>query len=175
MHIVERDFMGRTLSFETGRIAKQANGSVLVRQGDTMVLVTACMGDERDIDFFPLTVDYVEKTYAGGRIPGGFFKREGRLSEGETLTSRFIDRPIRPLFPDGMRREVQIIATVISADSENDPDMLALCGASAALTVSDIPFAGPIAAVRVARIDGKLLCNPTYDQAEEADLNFIVD
>jgi polyribonucleotide nucleotidyltransferase len=174
MFLVEKDFHGNKLSIETGRIAKQASGAAVVRYGESVVLVTACMGDERDGDFFPLTIDYVEKTYAAGKIPGGFLKREGKLSDKETLTSRLIDRPCRPLFPEGFKREVQVIATVLSSDTENDTDVLALCGASAALTVSDIPFEGPIAAVRVARIDGKLVINPTVSQITQADLNYIV-
>lgn len=174
MYSVSKDFHGREFSIESGRVAKQANGSVVVRSGDSVVLVTACMGDERDGDFLPLTIDYVEKTYAAGRIPGGFFKREGRLSEHEVLTSRLIDRPCRPLFPKGFRNEVQVIATVLSAEDEADTDVLALCGASAALTVSDVPFEGPVAGVRVARIGGKLVINPTHSQLEKADLNFLV-
>lgn len=174
MYIVSKDFHGNELIFESGRIAKQASGAVIVRQGECAVLVTATMGDERDGDFLPLTIDYVEKTYAAGKIPGGFFKREGKLSEKETLTSRLIDRPCRPLFPEGFRREVQVVATVMSADGENDTDMLAMCGASAALTISDIPFEGPIAAVRVGRVKGKLVVNPGTEQLQNSDLNMIV-
>lgn len=174
MILLERDFHGKKISMETGRVAKQAGGAVIVRYGDSMVLVTACMGDERDGDFFPLTIDYVEKFYAAGKIPGGFFKREGKLTERETLTSRLIDRPCRPLFPEGFRREVQVIATVLSTDGQNEPDVLALCGASAALTISDMPFHGPIAGVRVARVDGKLVINPTLERVDQADLNFVV-
>ena len=145
----------RTMTVETGRLAKQAAGAALVSYGDTVVLVTATSAKPREgIDFFPLTVDYVEKTSAAGKIPGGFFKREGRLSDREVLVSRFIDRSIRPLFADGYRDETQITATVLSADGQNFPDIAAFVGASAALTLSDIPFLGPIAAVRVARIDG---------------------
>ena len=157
---------GHPLTLETGRLAKQANGSVVVRYGDTMVLVTACYApNEREgIDFLPLTVDYRENTYASGRIPGGFFKREGKPPEKEVLTSRLIDRPIRPLFPAGWRRESQVVAFVISADTDNDSDVLALTGASAALAVSEIPMAATIAAVRVGMLDGKLIINPTYDQ-----------
>jgi polyribonucleotide nucleotidyltransferase len=174
MHVIEREFHGRVLRIETGRIAKQASGSALVTYGESMVLVTACYGAQKDVDFFPLTVDYVEKTYAAGKIPGGFFRREGKLSEKETLVSRLIDRPCRPLFPEGFTREVQVVATVLSADDENDTDVLAVCGASAALTVSELPFEGPIAAVRVARVGGKLVINPTKSQLGSTDLNFIV-
>ena len=174
MVLVEREIFGRKMSFETGRIAKQANGAVVVRSGDTVVLVTACMGAERESDFLPLSIDYVEKTYATGKIPGGFFKREGRQSEHETLTSRLMDRPCRPLFPKGFNREVQVVATVLSASEADDPDVLALCGASAALSVSDIPFDGPIAGVRVNRIDGKLCINPSLEERQRADINFIL-
>ncbi len=174
MYVVEKDFHGRTLRIESGRIAKQAGGSALVTYGESMVLVTACFGAEKDVDFFPLTVDYIEKTYAAGKIPGGFFRREGKLSEKETLVSRLIDRPCRPLFPEGFHREVQVIATVLSADDENDTDVLAMCGASAALTISELPFEGPISGVRVGRVGGKLLINPTKSQLQTSDLNFIV-
>jgi polyribonucleotide nucleotidyltransferase len=176
MMIVERDFHGRKLSIEVGRLAKQASGSALIRYGDTVVLVTAVASrDAREgIDFFPLTVDYQEKTFAAGKIPGGFFKREGRPSEKEVLTSRLIDRPLRPNFAEGFHCETQVIATVLSADRDNDPDMIALTGASAALHVSDIPFHGPLAAVRMARIDGKLVVNPAIDQLERSDLNLVV-
>lgn len=174
MYTVEREFHGRTLKIESGRIAKQAAGSALVTYGESMVLVTVCYGPEKDVDFFPLTVDYFEKTYAAGKIPGGFFRREGKLSEKETLVSRLIDRPCRPLFPESFHREVQVIATVLSADDENDTDTLAMCGASAALTVSDLPFEGPIAGVRVGRIKGKLVINPKQSEALNSDLNFMV-
>jgi polyribonucleotide nucleotidyltransferase len=176
MRIVERDFHGRKLSIEVGRLAKQANGSALIRYGDTVVLVTAVASREarEGIDFFPLTVDYQEKTFAAGKIPGGFFKREGRPSEKEVLTSRLIDRPLRPNFAEGFRCETQVIATVLSADRDNDPDMIALTGASAALHVSDIPFHGPLAAVRMGRVDGKLVVNPAIDQLEKSDLNLVV-
>ncbi|MCB9029707.1 MAG: polyribonucleotide nucleotidyltransferase [Deltaproteobacteria bacterium] len=174
MHIVKRDFHGREFSLESGKVAKQANGSIMARMGDTTVLITVGMGDEKDADFFPLSCDYIEKTYAAGKIPGGYFKREGKLSEHETLTSRIIDRPIRPLFPEGMRREVQVIATVLSADANNEPDVVALCGASAALTVSDIPFEGPVAGVRVGRVNGKLIINPSLEEREQSDMNFFV-
>jgi polyribonucleotide nucleotidyltransferase len=168
---------GRDLHFETGRLAQQASGSVLVRYGESAVLVTAMMSDDvrEGIDFLPLTCDYIEKAYAAGRVPGGFFRREiGRPSEKETLTSRFIDRPLRPLFPKGLINEIQIIATVLSGDLENDPDVVALNGAAAALEISDIPFHGPVAAVRVGKIDGQLVVNPTNSQLKESTLNLIV-
>ena len=173
---LEVDFHGRTLIVETGRMAKQAGGAALVQFGESVVLVTAtAMRTAREgIDFFPLTCDYVEKTFAAGKIPGGFFKREGRPSEKEVITSRLIDRPIRPLFPKGFNCETQVIATVLSHDRENDPDMIALLGASTALTLSDIPFSGPIAAVRIARAGGRFVINPTTSQAEDCDLNVIV-
>jgi len=164
------------LILETGRIAKQANGSVTVTYGGTVVLVTACMSRElrEGQDFFPLTVEYQEKTYAAGRIPGGFFKREGRPSESEILTSRLIDRPIRPLFPEGLLNEVQVMAIVLSSDGENDPDILALSGASVALSISNIPFNGPLAACRVARVNNEFVLNPTYAELESSDLEVIV-
>ncbi|MDD2903012.1 MAG: polyribonucleotide nucleotidyltransferase [Syntrophales bacterium] len=168
---------GRDLSFETGRLAQQASGSVLVRYGESTVLVTAVISDDmrEGIDFLPLTVDYMEKAYAAGRVPGSFFRREiGRPSEKETLTSRFIDRPLRPLFPKGLRNEIQIIATVLSGDVEIDPDIVALNGAAAALEISDAPFQGPVAAVRVGKIDGQLVVNPTNSQLKESTLNLIV-
>ncbi|MGH9529811.1 MAG: polyribonucleotide nucleotidyltransferase [Terriglobales bacterium] len=167
---------GRRLSFETGKLAKQAHGSVVVRTGDNVVLATAVANpDPREgIDFFPLTVDYREYTYAGGRIPGGFIKREGRPSEREILTSRMIDRPVRPLFPDGFRCETQVIAFVLSADTENDPDVAGINGASAALTISDIPFNGPIGAVRVGLVNGAFVVNPTYSEMRDSLLNIMV-
>ena len=167
---------GKNLKFETGKLAKQAHGSVVVRIGDNVILATAVANpDPREgIDFFPLTVDYREYTYAGGRIPGGFIKREGRPSEREILTSRQIDRPIRPLFPDGFKCETQVIAFVLSADTENDPDVAAINGASAALTISDIPFNGPIGAVRVGLIDGQFVINPTYSEMRDSLLNIMV-
>jgi len=173
---VEIEFHGRPLSIEVGRLAKQASGAALVQYGETVVLATvvATTSTRPGIDFFPLTVDYLEKTFAAGRIPGGFFKREGRPSEKEVLTSRLIDRPIRPLFPDGFRCETQLIATVLSADRDNDPDMVALVGASAALHVSDVPFHGPIAAVRMGRIDGQLVVNPLLGRLEESELSLVV-
>jgi len=174
MYVVEREFHGKKLRIESGRIAKQAGGSALVSYGESVVLVTACGGAEKDVDFFPLTVDYIEKTYAAGKIPGGFFRREGKQSEKETLVSRLIDRPCRPLFPEAFHREVQVVATVLSADDENDTDVLAMCGASAALTISELPFEGPVSGVRVARINGKLVINPVRSALASADLNFIV-
>jgi polyribonucleotide nucleotidyltransferase len=167
----------RTLSIETGKMARQASGAVMVRYGETMVLVTAVSTYEirEGIDFVPLTVEYQEKGYAAGRIPGNYFRREvGRPSEKETLTARIIDRPIRPLFPKNYRYETQCIATVLSVDKENDPDILAVTGASAALEVSDIPFAGPIACVRVGRINGHFRVNPTHEELKNSDINLIV-
>jgi polyribonucleotide nucleotidyltransferase len=174
MKKVEIDFHGTKISIECGRIAKLAHGAALVEAGGTVVLVTACGGGVREGDFFPLSVDYVEKAYAAGKIPGGFFKREGKLSEHETLVSRLIDRPCRPLFPKGYRREVQVIATVLSTDKVNNPDILSLLGASAALTVSELPFEGPVAGVRVGRIDGKVIFNPSNEQLQKSDISFIV-
>src|SRR5215468_4362476 len=167
---------GKTLQFETGKLAKQAHGSVVARIGDSVILATAVSNaDPREgIDFFPLTVDYREYTYAGGRIPGGFIKREGRPSEREILTSRQIDRPIRPLFAEGFKCETQVIAFVLSADTENDPDVVAINGASAALTISDIPFLGPIGAVRVGLVNGGFVINPTYAEMRESLLNIMV-
>jgi len=166
----------KNITLETGRIAKQAHGSVLVTCGETMVLVTVCGTTEPrpGIDFLPLSVDYVEKTYAAGRIPGGFFKREGRLRDDEILVSRLIDRPCRPLFPDGYRNDVQIVATVLSVDKENPSDVLGMVGASAALHISPIPWDGPIASVRVGRVNGQFVANPTYEQIEKGDLNIVV-
>ncbi len=166
---------GSTLSIETGKLAKQASGSVVVRLGDTVVLATACFKDSAGPgDFMPLTVDYKEYTYAGGRIPGGFFKREGRPTEKETLTARLIDRPLRPSFAPGYRQETQVIGLVLSADGQNDPDVLALNGASAALVLSEIPFPNPIGAVRVGRVDGKFVINPTNSDRDLSDLDLIV-
>ena len=167
---------GRTLTIETGEIAKQANGSALVRYGDTVVLaaVTAATDDRGELDFFPLTVDYRERTYAAGKIPGGFFKREGRPGEKETLTSRIIDRPLRPLFPSGYNKETQILCTVLSVDNENDPDIVALIAASAAMTVSDVPFLGPVGAVRMGYTDRQIVVNPTNEELERGQLNMVV-
>jgi polyribonucleotide nucleotidyltransferase len=169
---------GRTLSIETGRLAKQADGSVVVRYGDTMVLVTATMssGPREGIDFFPLTCDYEEKMFAAGKIPGGFFKREGRPGERATLTARLMDRPLRPLFPKGFRNDVQVVATVLSTDMENTPDVLAVVGAGAALAISRIPWAGPVAAVRVGLMDGQLVINPPLAAIDQrtTDLDLVV-
>ena len=169
-------FDGKKITVETGRLAKQASGSALVTIGNTKVLVTTCLNKniKEGIDFLPLTVNYVEKYYAAGKIPGGFFKREARPSEKEVLTSRFLDRPIRPLFPDNYFLDTQIIATVISMDSENDPDMAAMIGVSFSLMVSEAPFNGPTAGVRVARINGNFIANPTYKELEESDTFLIV-
>ncbi len=164
-----------TYSIEHGRVAKQASGAVLVRFGDTMVLATVVGSDEPTVqDFFPLSVDYREKAYAAGKIPGGFFKREGRPSENEILSSRLIDRSLRPLFPDGYRNEVQVMVTVLSADKENDPDVLGITGASAALTISEIPWDGPVAGIRVGRVNGTFIANPTYEQLEVSDLDLVI-
>ncbi|RKY25006.1 MAG: polyribonucleotide nucleotidyltransferase [Planctomycetota bacterium] len=173
---VERQIGGRVLSIETGRIARQADGAVVVRYGDTMVLVAAVTAPPRfeDIDFFPLSVEYREKHSAAGKFPGGFIKREGRPSTKEILTARMIDRPIRPLFPDGYFQEVQIVASVLSADNENDPDILAMIGASAALSISKIPFLGPIGSCRLCRIDGQFVVNPTHKQIADGDLNLLL-
>jgi len=170
------NFGKNELLLETGKVAKQANGAVVVQYGGTVILVTACMAKEprEGQSFFPLTVEYQEKTYAAGRIPGGFFKREGRPSESEILTARLIDRPIRPLFPKGIFNDVQIIAVVLSSDGENDPDILAVNGASAALSISDIPFNGPIGCCRVAYIDKQYVLNPTYAELEKAELEVVI-
>jgi polyribonucleotide nucleotidyltransferase len=166
---------GRPLTFETGRLAKLAHGAVLATYGDSVVLVTAVSSEERPgIDFFPLTCEYVEKTYAAGKIPGGFFKREGRLRDYEVLSSRLMDRPLRPLFPDGFKKDTQVIATVMSADKENPTDVIALSAASAALHISDIPWDGPIAGLRVARVDGELIVFPTFEQSAKADIDVVV-
>jgi polyribonucleotide nucleotidyltransferase len=176
IHKKEVAIGGATLSIEMGKLAKQANGAAVVRMGDTVVLVTACASkdDREGIDFLPLTVDYRENFYASGKIPGGFFKREGRPNEKEILTSRLIDRPIRPLFPDSWHRETQVIGLVLSTDRENDSDVLAVTGASAALYCSDIPFTTPIGAVRVGLIDGSFVVNPTFEQLKRSALNLTV-
>jgi len=172
---VDTEVSGLKVSIETGRMAKQANGSAVVRLGDSMVLVTACCSpSESESDFFPLSVEYIEKTYAAGKIPGGYIKREGRPSEKEILSARVVDRPIRPLFPDGYRREVQIVCTVISADEKYDADVLAVTAASTALCLSDMPFQEPVAAVRVGMADGKLKVFPTYAETESGELDMVV-
>ncbi len=174
-HQVSVEVGGRTLTLETGKVAKQANGAIYARYGDTVVLVTACMASTlNERDFLPLTVDYREYTYSAGKIPGGFFKREGRPSEREILVSRLIDRPMRPLFPDAWRNETQIVAMVLSADSENDPDVIAVTGASAASYCSDLPFDKPIAAVRVGLLNGQLVANPTVAEQKTSLLNIVV-
>ncbi|MGH7277574.1 MAG: polyribonucleotide nucleotidyltransferase, partial [Candidatus Rokuibacteriota bacterium] len=175
-HTVQLDISGRSFSVETGKVAKQADGAVVVRYGGTMVLATcvAAKSAKESQDFFPLTVEYRERAYAGGRIPGGYFKREGAPVKKETLTSRLIDRPIRPLFPDGFRNEVQVICLAISGDQENDPDVLAINGASAALCLSGIPFDGPVGAVRVATIDGRFIANPTTAEQAASSLELVV-
>jgi polyribonucleotide nucleotidyltransferase len=176
LHTVEVDLDGRKITLETGKVAKQANGAVVVRSGDSVVLVTACTAEEPKpgASFFPLTVDYREYTYAAGKFPGGYIKREGRPTEKEILTSRLIDRPIRPLFPEGYSHETQVIGMVLSADPENDPGILAIVGAGAALAISDIPFHHVLAGVRIGQVDGKLVVNPTYDETREAKLNIAV-
>jgi polyribonucleotide nucleotidyltransferase len=175
-HKLQIDFGGRPFSIETGKVAKQANGSVMVQYGETVVLITAVTSDKKreGLDFIPLTVNYLEMTYAAGRIPGGFFKREGRPSDRETLISRFIDRPLRPLFPKGFQNEIQIIATVLSADQDNDPSILGMIGASSALSLSDIPFDGPIGGAKVGRIDGEFVLNPTHEELELSDIDLFV-
>ncbi len=176
IHKLEVMVGGRLLSIETGNVARQASGAVMARYGDTVVLVTAVSdhNERQGVDFLPLTIQYQEKFYAAGKIPGGFFKREGRPTEFETLSSRLIDRPLRPLFPENYFFETQVIATVLSADQQNYPDTLALIGASAALAISDVPFKGPVGSVRVGRVQGEFVINPTYSQMEESELNLIV-
>jgi polyribonucleotide nucleotidyltransferase len=175
-HVVEIEWAGRPLRLETGRIARQADSAVLAQYGGTSVLATATAAKDAKpgIDFFPLTVNYQEKTFAAGKIPGGYFKREGRPTEKETLTSRLIDRPIRPLFASGFRNETQVVATVLSHDMENDPDIVALIASSAALTLSGIPFLGPIGAARVGYIAGKYVLNPMIDEMRESTLDLVV-
>ncbi len=172
----EVEIGGKNFSIETGRFAKQANGAVMVRYADTMVLVTAVAAEEakEDQDFFPLQVEYREKTSAAGKFPGGYIKREGRPSEKEILSARLVDRPIRPLFPENFKNETQIIAFVLSYDGENDSDVLAATGASAALMISDIPFNGPISEIRVGRVDGEFIVNPTHQQLRQSDLELVV-
>ncbi len=176
MQSFEMKLGGRSLIIETGKMAKQANGAVLIRYGDTVILVTATASAEprEGVDFFPLTVDYEEKLYAVGKIPGGFIKREGRPAESAILCSRLIDRPIRPLFPEGFRNDVQIVATVLSVEQDNTPDVTAMIGASCALSLSDIPFNGPIAGVKVGRVDGAFVINPTVEERQKSDLNLTV-
>ena len=176
IHRKEMMWGGRKLTLETGRIARQANGAVLVTYGETVVLCTAVAqkSPKPGIDFFPLTVNYQDKTFAAGKIPGGFFKREGRPAEKEVLTSRLIDRPIRPLFAKGFKNETQVICTVLAHDLENNPDMPAMIGASAALTISGIPFLGPIGAARVGHVDGQYVLNPTPAQLENTQLDLVV-
>ncbi|MEW5866524.1 MAG: polyribonucleotide nucleotidyltransferase [Bacillota bacterium] len=175
-HCLDMILGGRRLSLEVGKVARQANGSVLVRYGDTVVLVTACMSKEprEGIDFFPLVVDYEERLYSVGKIPGGWIKREGRPSEVATLSARMIDRPIRPLFPEGFRHDVQVVCTVLSVERDNEPDIAGMIGASAALAISDIPFRGPIGGVRVGRVDGQFVINPTLEQSAKSDLSLVV-
>src|ERR1700737_3916591 len=174
-HQVTVEVGGRPLILETGKIAKQANGAIVARYGDTVLLSPACMAPTaNDRDFLPLTVDYRENTYSAGKIPGGFFKREGRPSEKEVLTSRLIDRPMRPLFPESWRNETQIVSMVLSADSDNDPDVIAVTAASAASYCSDLPFANPIAAVRVGLLDGQLVANPTVADQKKRLLNIVI-
>ncbi|MFT5041620.1 MAG: polyribonucleotide nucleotidyltransferase, partial [Hyphomicrobiaceae bacterium] len=175
-HDFELEVGGRRLVLSTGKIAKQADGAVMASYNDTTVLVTAMSAKKarEGFDFFPLTVEYQEKAFAAGKIPGGFFKREGRPGTDEVLTCRVIDRPLRPLFPEGYRNETQIIATVLSADPAGAPDVLSLCGASAALHISDIPFAGPIGGIRVGRVDGKLLANPSVEDLSKSDINILM-
>ena len=176
MERVEIELDGRTISLEAGDLARQAGGSVIVRQGDTMVLVAATMAPKprEGIDFFPLTVDYREKTYAGGKIPGGYLKREARPSDYETLTCRLIDRPLRPLFPDGFRNETQLVCFVISHDQLNPADIIAMTGASAALMISDIPFDNPIAGARIGRVEGSFVFNPTHEESEKSDIQLLM-
>jgi polyribonucleotide nucleotidyltransferase len=175
MHRIERTFAGRPLIIETGRMAKQAAGSCLITFGETMVLATVTVSDKRStLPFFPLTVEYKEKTYAAGKIPGGFIKREGRPHDEEILACRIIDRSIRPLFPEGFQNEVQVFIYVISADQENDADVLGLVATSFALNSSRIPFTTPIAGVRVGRVQGNWVLNPTFQQLEYSDLDLIV-
>src|SRR5213594_2189207 len=175
-HSVDVDINGHPMKLETGKVAKLADGSVVVRHGGTMVLATcvAAKSATEDQDFFPLTVEYRERAYAGGRIPRGYFKREGRPVEKEVLSSRLIDRPIRPLFPKGFMNKIQVICLAISADQENDPDVLAMNGTSAALCLSGIPFNGPVGAVRVGQVDGQFVVNPTTEQKNASTLDLVI-
>ena len=172
--VVKREIAGRTLTIETGRMAKQADGAVYVTYGGSAVLVSATSGGLRDLPFFPLTIEYRERTYAAGKIPGGFFKREGRPQEKEVLTARLIDRPLRPLFPSDYMEETQVYILVLSADNQNDPSLIGMLGASAALMISDIPWDGPVSSVKIGRVDGEFVVNPTIDQDEESDLELVV-
>jgi len=175
-HSFDCTISGRKLTIETGKLANQANAAVILRYGDTVVLVTACVSPQprEGVDFLPLTIDYEERLYAAGKIPGGFIRREGRPSEEATLTSRLTDRPLRPLLPKQWRRDIQLIITVLSADRENDPDVLSVIGGSAALSISEIPFDGPVGAVHVGYIEDELILNPTMPQMEESALDLVV-
>src|SRR6202167_1190856 len=176
LHSVEVDLGGRIITIETGKMAKQANGAVIVRSGESVVLVTACTAENPKVgaSIFPLTVDYREYTYSAGRFPGGFIKREGRTTEKEVLTSRLIDRPIRPLFPEGYSHETQVIGMVLSSDPWRDPSTLAIVGAGASLAISDIPFGHILGGVRVGMVDGKLVANPSYEETKASKVNIVV-
>ncbi|MEI8345126.1 MAG: polyribonucleotide nucleotidyltransferase, partial [Candidatus Omnitrophota bacterium] len=176
VHQFEVPLGNRSLILETGRMAKQAGGSVLARYGDTVVLATVCVAKEgkEGMDYFPLSVEYQERTYAGGKIPGGYFRREGKLTEKEILTSRLIDRPIRPLFPEGFYNEVQVVVSLLSSDKENNSDFLAMNAASAALMISSAPFYGPVAAARIGQLDGQFVINPTFKEIERCTLDLMV-
>ncbi|NRB30205.1 MAG: polyribonucleotide nucleotidyltransferase, partial [Rhizobiaceae bacterium] len=175
-HVVEIEWGGRPLTLEAGQVARQADGSVIVTYGETTVMcnVVSQKSPKPGLDFFPLTVNYIEKAYAAGKIPGGFFKREARPSENETLVCRLIDRPIRPLFADGYKNDTQVTCTVLSHDMENNPDIVAMIATSAALTISGVPFQGPIGAARVGMIDGEYVLNPNIDEMPESDLDLVV-
>ena len=176
IHTTSDEIAGRQLTIETGKLANQAGGSVTVRYGDSILLVTACAApDPREgVDFLPLTIDYEERLYAVGKIPGSFFRREGRPTETATLAARLTDRPLRPLFPKGLHNEIQVVVTVLSADQENDPDILGIIGASASLCLSDIPFDGPVSATRLGYIDGEIVVNPTFAQLVDSSLDLVV-
>src|SRR3954463_3231924 len=174
VHRVSVEIGGTQIEFETGKLAKQASGAVLVKAGDTHVLATATAGNERDVDFLPLTVDVEERAYAAGKIPGSFFRREGRSGEKATLIARMIDRPLRPLFPKGWRRETQLVGMPLSIDHDAPYDILAMNGASAALMVSDIPFPEPVGAVRIGKVEGNFVVNPSEEAIQESDLDLIV-
>ena len=176
LHVVEGIVGGDKLTLETGEFAAQADSAVTVRYGDTVVMVTVCVAKEprAGVDFLPLTIDFEERLYAAGKIPGGFLRREGRPSQQAILSGRLIDRPLRPLFPKGFRHEVQIIATVLSADQENLPDVLAIIGASTALSLSEIPFEGPVGAVRVGYLDGEFILNPTFSQLQDSLIDLVI-